>query len=58
MKVWRQFSAIHRNAQHYRTPLFFVATSSYCDIFVTLLVHHCVEGHFKVHQSLVSITNL
>jgi hypothetical protein len=35
--VWRQFSAIHRNAQHYHSLLFFVATSSYCDIFVTFL---------------------
>jgi hypothetical protein len=56
--VWRQFSAFCRNAQHYHTPLFFVATSSYCDIFVTFLMHRFVEGHFKVHWSLVSITDL
>jgi hypothetical protein len=53
-----QFSAICCNAQHSCTPLFFIATSSFCDIFVTFLMHRCVEGHFKVHWSLVSTTNM
>jgi hypothetical protein len=43
--VWRQFFAVRRNA-HYRTPLFFVATRSYCGIFVTFLMHRCV-GAFQ-----------
>jgi hypothetical protein len=56
--VWRQYSAVRHDAQHYHTLLVFVTTSSYCNIFVTFLMHRCVEGHFVVHWSLVSITNL